>query len=162
MHAVKCKTSNYSPPCPHRGLERAAKATSKSLLPFFSPAPATCRPIVTLPFGRKNWKSSALRVELETSTWRGAHAPTVPLHRQSEGGETRLMPLPCVTPGGEGEATPLLAMNATVGGCSPARQRQWMRPRSVEQGTPPPLPSTGARRQRCPHASVELLCNRPR
>jgi hypothetical protein len=54
----------------------------------FSPAPVTCRPNATLPFGRNDWKSSALRVELKSPTWRGAHAPTVPPRHQPEVGET--------------------------------------------------------------------------
>jgi hypothetical protein len=53
----------------------------------FSPAPVTCRPNTTLQFGQNDWKSSALRVELESPTWRGAHAPTVPPRRQPEVGE---------------------------------------------------------------------------
>jgi hypothetical protein len=92
----------------------------------FSPAPVTCRPNTTLQFGRNDWKSSALRVELESPTWRGAHAPTVPPRRQPEVGETRPTPLPRAAPGGEGEAAPYspcmrspmdAALLACAGGC---------------------------------------------
>jgi hypothetical protein len=44
--------------------------------PVFSPAPATCRSDGMLPFGRRNCKSSALRVELESPTGVG------PMHRR--------------------------------------------------------------------------------
>jgi hypothetical protein len=44
--------------------------------PVFSPAPATCRSDDMLPFGRRNCKSSALRVELESPTGVG------PMHRR--------------------------------------------------------------------------------
>jgi hypothetical protein len=49
-------------------------------------APGACRSDAMLPFRRRNWKPSALGVELESPTRRGSRAPTVPPRRPPERG----------------------------------------------------------------------------